>query len=447
MKITEFSLKDVRCFAGEHRLRIRPLTFLIGENSTGKSTVLACMQSLADFHQYGMRQPGFTAPDFNQPPYQLGSFQDIVRKSRPLNTYFELGFEVQFPKESAFQYRVVLHEREEATEPVIGRQEWDFPDGKIALEPLQYSGQGIGGGYRQIEVNKKLEKGKPVFTVQAFSPSISTLNNLVHWTTGISGALEKREQRELLDFLQKRLPARTLAWPGYIRSMAPLRSEPQRTYDPIAGLPYSSGANIPMYLMNLARNDKQAWESLREELIDFGQESGLFKDIRIRQLGKSGSNPFQLQVKAHGPRVNLIDSGYGTSQILPILVNSIQLYDEALLLQQPEVHLHPRAQAALTTLLVKRLAGKGKSRRKALSGCVIETHSDYMIDRARIEIMQGNIAADDVALAYLEKRAVQGVRIHNITFDKMGNMENVPANYRQFFLKETDRLLGFDLDK
>ena len=106
------------------------------------------------------------------------------------------------------------------------------------------------------------------------------------------------------------------------------------------------------------------------------------------------------------------------------------------LLQQPEVHLHPKAQAELTSLLAQ-LASMGNQ------SFVVETHSDYMVDRARIEIRRGNINADDVSLIYLEPKK-NVVKVHNITFDKMGNMMGVPPHFRDFFLLETDRLMGFE---
>ena len=66
-----------------------------------------------------------------------------------------------------------------------------------------------------------------------------------------------------------------------------------------------------------------------------------------------------------------------------------------------------------------------------------------MIDRARIEIRKGTIRHEDVSLIYLEPNG-RVVKVHNIRFDKMGNMEGVPPHYREFFLKETDRLMGFE---
>ena len=102
--------------------------------------------------------------------------------------------------------------------------------------------------------------------------------------------------------------------------------------------------------------------------------------------------------------------------------------------------MHPKAQTELTTLLVSLT----KQKRQVF---IVETHSSYMIDRARIEIMRGNISHNDVSLVYLEpQRNDKGrtVKAHNITFDKEANLVGEPPHYAKFFVKETGRLLGFD---
>ena len=66
-----------------------------------------------------------------------------------------------------------------------------------------------------------------------------------------------------------------------------------------------------------------------------------------------------------------------------------------------------------------------------------------MIDRARIEIRKGTIRPEDVSLIYLEPKG-RTVKVHNISFDEMANMIGVPKHYGEFFLKETDRLMGFE---
>ena len=134
------------------------------------------------------------------------------------------------------------------------------------------------------------------------------------------------------------------------------------------------------------------------------------------------------------------------SQILPILVQILSSdvsrntrrtpkASTFSLLQQPEVHLHPKAQAELSSLLAKLASQSTRS-------FIIETHSDYMLDRARIEIIRGNIRPEDVSLIYFEPKG-RIVKVHNISFDKMANMVGDPPHYGEFFLKESKRLLGF----
>ena len=119
-----------------------------------------------------------------------------------------------------------------------------------------------------------------------------------------------------------------------------------------------------MLLMEIQATDKKRWDALKAQLVDFGQRSDLFQNIDVKILGGSMGNPFQLRVKVRGPNSNIVDVGYGVSQILPILVHILDLPvsrryrsgEESIvfLLQQPEVHLHPRAQAALSSSLLRR---------------------------------------------------------------------------------------------
>ncbi|MGC8476035.1 MAG: AAA family ATPase, partial [Acetobacteraceae bacterium] len=122
--------------------------------------------------------------------------------------------------------------------------------------------------------------------------------------------------------------------------------------------------------------DNSVWQKIRTDLVNFGKLSGLFTDINVHRFGKKDIDPFEIMVNVHGMARNLVDVGYGVSQILPIVY---QLSDPdtygAYLLQQPEVHLHPRAQAALGSLIVQAVA-----RAKRRPYVLIETHSDYLAD-------------------------------------------------------------------
>jgi len=177
-------------------------------------------------------------------------------------------------------------------------------------------------------------------------------------------------------------------------------------------------------------------EDLRQALRSFGEASGLFKSVEVKRKGSKESDPFQIGVKTTGQSFNLVDVGYGVSQALPIIVDVVlNPKSSSFLLQQPEVHLHPKAQAELGSFL----ASLAKTQDKRF---IIETHSDYLIDRIRMDIRdKKQIRPEDVAILYFE-RSKSGVAIHELELDDFGNIKNAPPSYRQFFLDEERRLFG-----
>ena len=233
---------------------------------------------------------------------------------------------------------------------------------------------------------------------------------------------------------------------------SPAQSPPRRTYDPSYTRPYSyvgsysqydpEGRYLPMYLANLYRGDSDHWISFKHYLDIFGKVSGLFDEITINSFGKTSADPFQIQVrkskgKNKGPWRNLVDIGYGVSQVLPVLAGLMRIdLPPIFLLQQPEVHLHPSAQAALGSLFCA-VAGKDKQ-------LILETHSDYIIDRVRIGVRDSDVdlIPDDVSILFFERVGLD-VKIHSLKIDEQGNVVDAPKGYRQFFIDELDRSLGF----
>ena len=222
---------------------------------------------------------------------------------------------------------------------------------------------------------------------------------------------------------------------------APVRSKPRRTYDPSRTTPDPEGDYVPMYLAEVFSGNRREWKNLKEKLERFGNTSGLFDEISIKRLGKRASEPFQVQFRKlggrrKGPKHNLIDVGYGVSQALPVITELLREDAPHLfLLQQPEVHLHPRAQAALGSLFCQ-IASPDRQ-------LVVETHSDYLLDRVRMEVRDGTagLKPDDVSILFFERTDLD-VHIHSLKIDAQGNIVGAPNIYRQFFMEETTRSLG-----
>ena len=71
-QLREIRLRDFRCFGEPQTARLAPLTLLVGENSTGKTSFLAAVRAISDV---AFRQ---REPDFREPPFDLGAFPEIV---------------------------------------------------------------------------------------------------------------------------------------------------------------------------------------------------------------------------------------------------------------------------------------------------------------------------------------------------------------------------------
>jgi predicted ATPase len=184
--------------------------------------------------------------------------------------------------------------------------------------------------------------------------------------------------------------------------------------------------------------DPVAWERLSRVLDDLGKETGLFDHLGIKRLGgKQLSRPFQLAISIAGQMGDrtLVDVGYGVSQALPVAVEALDRPQGAtLLLQQPEVHLHPRAQAGLGAFFARVARDRGIR-------FVVETHSDYLVDRVRMAIRDGVLERRDVALLWF--RSSQGVsRVDRIDLADDGSIREAPEGYREFFLREKLSILG-----
>ena len=448
----ELILKDVRCFDGEQRGLVRPITLLVGENSTGKSTFLACFSVI--HRMFSTFEKGFgESPDFNREPFSMGSFRDIVRSRRGRSgriNKFQLGFKFARHRRAGLPTEILVTFEEQGSQPAqhsclyrFGPSDFfelrqnteekttlKIPGRELTVELPYFPAWHFGLDF--LLDDKRLRRGSPD-TRQVISYVRNLLEIGEDGSRGV-GAI-RFAFRELLS--------------AELIPVAPLRAKPKRTYDPVREIDSPEGEHVPMLMMRLDHSEKKTWRSLHDDLVDFGKESGLFADIKVRRHGKQISDPFQLQVKVQsGSHANIMDVGYGVSQSLPILVSLLSSEEngasgrrnaraaKTFLLQQPEAHLHPRGQAELAELFA-RVAKKGRNT------FLIETHSDYIVDRIRILVRRELLRPNDVSIIFFEPKR-NAAKMHNITLDKFGNLKNAPPSYRSFFLKETDRLLGFD---
>ncbi len=449
--MNKITLQNYRCFREKQSARLAPLTFLVGENSTGKTSFLALLRAL---WQVAFQD---RIPDFRQPPYDLGAFEDIAhhrgaRNARPDS--FEAGFEYGASSTTDFgmSYHVTFADRGGYPFPTTR----NFSSGEMWLEVNNIEdGKGLarfGSCQNQYEHTSQsypnLADNGMLFPLGiALMYVYDDTRQEAHDKLGKAEHTYLTRKKDTIDKLRESL--RVLSYRRFHPvgqgfppfASAPVRSRPKRTYDPSRPAQDPEGEYIPDFLASMSRSNPERWKHLKSDLEDFGRDSGLFDEIAILSFGKTAGSPFQVQIRKFGkrlkgPKRNLIDVGYGVSQALPILTELLREDSPRMfLLQQPEVHLHPRAQAALGSLFCK-LASSGKQ-------IIVETHSDYILDRARMDIRDGNtdLKPADVSILYFERDELD-VNIHSIRMDGDGNFWDAPPGYRRFFGDETRRFIG-----
>ena len=139
----ELVLCDVRCFQGAQRGALRPITLLVGENSTGKTTFLGCYSVL---HQAFSRPNLDRTPDFNEPPFAMGSFRDIARSRRGPDGHgdeFQLGLSVDPDAGTGLpSYELFTTFREDGSQPAIASLRFGFEPGAfLDGDPVAVVGQ------------------------------------------------------------------------------------------------------------------------------------------------------------------------------------------------------------------------------------------------------------------------------------------------------------------
>ena len=439
------TLQNYRCFRERQEARLAPLTFLVGENSTGKTSFLALVRAL--------REVAFESrvPDFRQQPYDLGTFSEIAyNRARGGAKSFEAGFSRtaplsdivvnQVPDESIF-FSATFESRNGVPYPTTRRLSADGMSLEVTQDTMRMvvSNREASVSVPKIYPLRADDHLDPLFTL--VDPWRLWMRHSASFEESLN-ALTEDDMEQILD-LSAVFPITFGDGQSHNHTFAgaPVRSTPKRTYDPSRPFQDPEGEYIPTMLANMSRHAPDEWQSLKSALEEFGKTSGLFNEIAVERLGKGEGAPFQLQVRKSGGRLkgrwrNLIDVGYGVSQTLPVLIELLREdHASMFLLQQPEVHLHPMAQAALGSLFCQ-LASWNRQ-------IIVETHSDYILNRVFMDVRdkKTNLKPEDISILYFEP-GEQDVKIHSIGLDEYGNIENPPLHYRQFFMDETRRFIG-----
>ena len=204
-----------------------------------------------------------------------------------------------------------------------------------------------------------------------------------------------------------------------INYVSPLRAHPQRYYllDE-ANINTSLNTQSGTSLAEILKKNTQINSRVNTWLKKFGLKVTVkeFKDI-IHNI-KIHQNDLDLDIT---------DVGFGISQVLPILVQGFMSNNRSLtLIEQPEIHLHPKMQADLADLFIDIVKLAADKKGKIKKSLLIETHSEYLLKRLRRRISEGKLSSKDIAIYFIEPRDKDNkdsALIKNIEISKDGSFE------------------------
>jgi len=161
---------------------------------------------------------------------------------------------------------------------------------------------------------------------------------------------------------------------------------------------------------------------------------GLVRDFRTKDQGKMGVE-LSLLIDGLEQEVDLTNVGVGVSQVLPLLTLCL-LADKksVILIEQPELHLHPKVQMMLGDFLLG-ISYSGKQ-------CIIETHSDRLINRVRRRIAESiDQTIMDLTQIYFVERESSATKIISVEPNEFGAIPDWPKGFFDEVIDETQKII------
>jgi len=217
----------------------------------------------------------------------------------------------------------------------------------------------------------------------------------------------------------------------YLHYLGPLREYPQRDYTWGGGSPPNVGfkGELAIHAL-LAGGNKKVYpdgrrkhSKLLQRVAKWLVDLGLASSFRVEPLF-TGSSQYAVRLKRHpsSHEVLITDLGIGVSQVLPVLILCYYVPEgSTIILEQPELHLHPSVQAGLADVFIDVI----KNRKVQI---LLESHSEHFLRRLQRRIAEEVIVPEDTALYFCDMPAAEA-RLTTLDVDMFGNIRNWPDDF------------------
>jgi predicted ATPase len=215
--------------------------------------------------------------------------------------------------------------------------------------------------------------------------------------------------------------------------LGPLRAYPQREYAWAGAQPADMGRSGDLSIhailasrergemISLGKGKKR--QTLEEYVAHWLKRLGLIAEFHVEPIAE-GAKLFRVKLRKQpgGPEVLITDVGFGVSQILPVLVLCFYVPEgSTVVLEQPEIHLHPAVQAGLADVLID-------AYQKRRIQVIVESHSEHLLRRLQRRVAEQTIEAGDIALYFCENDQGRS-RLTPLELDMFGSINNWPEDF------------------
>jgi predicted ATPase len=417
--ITGIFVSGYKSLYEECSIEVRPLTILAGANSSGKSSI---MQPLLLMKQTleATYDPG--ALLLNGPTVRFTLAEQLLSQLSGETDTDRFTIKVETVDNSYNSYFINTFKK--------------HPKNGIELIETTLK---VGNEEIKVSVDKTHEEfmaENPIWLNDSYK---AALERGVKW-----GATRKRCFLELYLVEPNLKPSPTTfnfssSFQEYIRKLIHvpgLRGNPERTYPTTA-----IGSEFPGTFENYFASVVNHWQENEDNrLKDLGRDLetlGLSSKIEPKRV-----NDIQIELRVGRlpgknkttDMVSIADVGIGVSQILPVLVALLVAEPGQLVyLEQPEIHLHPRAQAALAEILAD--AAKRGVR------VVLETHSELLLLAVQSLVAEGKLSPDLVKLHWFTQREDGVTEVRSAELDEAGAFGDWPEDFSDVSVKLESRYL------
>lgn len=429
--LKSLSLANFKSWKSIDRMRLAPITGLFGSNSSGKTSILQLLLMLKQTVESTDRAQVLNLGD-DRSPIALGTFRDVVHRHKipgSLRWSVEWGLPEELrigdPKKRGAMLLAGTEMRFQA-EVVEGRE------GQVAVKELLYHLGGHDVALRREEGKEekydlstslgkshfKRERGRPwdlppPVKCYGFPDQVRAYYQNTRFLADLELAFE-----ELFTHIYYLGPLREYPKPEYRWGKGQPADVGQRGEHAVHALLASRENN-----MKIARGKGKKTLTVEEYVAFWLEKLGLIHNFSVEPVAE-GSNLYQVWVQKHpeATRVRITDVGFGVSQILPVLVLCYYVPEgSTILLEQPEIHLHPSVQAGLADVFIDAI----KTRQVQI---ILESHSEHLLRRLQRRVAEEEINPEDAALYFCAMEKSES-HLTPLQLDMFGTITNWPEDF------------------